>query len=195
MASTFDPPLEHLKSIDRFERALASVRAPPVGKKSDGRRLCLKRVLPKTACLPKLVKQSFRAPRLPPDRLRPPISKQKWRRRKVPRWLVRCAPHQTIGSLIPPDVCFGAGCRPGDLISAACPLPATGGPRVRIRLPPAESQSLSRIRFRRSRTQAFRAGVRGWLGERVGRDARSISISRQLAAISLSRHIPVPQCR
>jgi tetratricopeptide (TPR) repeat protein len=52
-----------------------------------------------------------------------------------------------------------------------------------------------RIRFRRSRTQAFRAGVRGWLGDRVGRDARSISISRQLAAISLSRHIPVPQCR
>jgi hypothetical protein len=32
MASTFDPPLEHSKSIDRFERALASVRAPPVEK-------------------------------------------------------------------------------------------------------------------------------------------------------------------
>src|SRR5260370_25057500 len=32
-----------------------------------------------------------------------------------------------------------------------------GGPRVRISLPPAESQSLSRVRFRRSRTRAFRA--------------------------------------
>jgi hypothetical protein len=35
---------------------------------------------------------------------RPPMSKQKWRRRKVPRWRVRCAPHQAIGSLIPPEV-------------------------------------------------------------------------------------------
>src|SRR5438128_2986615 len=33
---------------------------------------------------------------------------------------------------------------------------------VRIRLPPAESLSLGRIHFRRSRTPAFRAGVRGW---------------------------------
>jgi hypothetical protein len=48
-----------------------------------------------------------------------------------------------------------------------------GGPRVRIRLPPAVSPSLSRIRFRRSRTPAFRAGVRGRLGDRVGRDAQS----------------------
>src|SRR5580704_4028477 len=47
---------------------------------------------------------------------RPPMSKQKWRRRKVPRWLVRCAPHQAIGGLIRPDVFFGAGC-PQDLIS------------------------------------------------------------------------------
>jgi hypothetical protein len=42
--------------------------------------------------------------------------------------------------------------------------------KVRIHLRPAESLSLSRIRFRRSRTPAFRAGVRGWLSERVGRD-------------------------
>jgi hypothetical protein len=59
----------------------------------------------------------------------------------------------------------------------------------------AESRSLARIRFRRSRTPAFRAGMRGWHGDRVGRDAQGVSISRQLAAISLSGHIPVPQCR
>jgi len=45
------------------------------------------------------------------------------------------------------------------------------GPMVRIHLPPADSPSLARIRFRRSRTPAFRAGVRGWLGDRVSRDA------------------------
>ena len=68
-----------------------------------------------------------------------------------------------------------------------------GGPRVRIHLPPADSPSLARIRFRASRTPAFRAGVRGWLGDRVGRDAQGVSISHQLAAISLSGRIPVPQ--
>src|SRR5260370_32740989 len=57
---------------------------------------------------------------------RPPMSKQKWRRRKVPRWRVRCAPHQAIGSLIPPEVCFGTGCLPEDLISRRLSLPATG---------------------------------------------------------------------
>src|SRR6516225_2473183 len=41
---------------------------------------------------------------------------------------------------------------------------------------------------------AFGAGVCGWLGDRVGRDAQGVSISRQPAAISLSGHIPVPQC-
>src|SRR6202521_3947293 len=63
-----------------------------------------------------------------------------WRRRKVPRWLVRCAPHQAIGGLIPPDVCFGAGCRPEDLISRGLSSPCHGGPRVRIHLPPPASQ-------------------------------------------------------
>ena len=33
------------------------------------------------------------------------------------------------------------------------------------------------------------------LGDRVGRDAQGVSISRQPVAISLSGHIPVPQCR
>ena len=58
-----------------------------------------------------------------------------------------------------------------------------------------ESVSLFRIHLRRSTTPAFRAGVRGWLGDRVGRDAQGVSISRQPAAISLPGHIPVPQCR
>jgi hypothetical protein len=59
---------------------------------------------------------------------------------------------------------------------------------VRIHLPPADSLSLGRIRFRRSGTPAFRAGVRGWLGDWVGRDAQVVSIPQQPAAISLSRH-------
>src|SRR5712672_3352978 len=67
------------------------------------------------------------------------MSKPKWRRRKVPRWLVGCAPHQAIGSLIPPDVCFGAGCPPKDLISRRLSSPCYGGPRVRIHLPPPAS--------------------------------------------------------
>src|SRR6267378_7566140 len=41
--------------------------------------------------------------------------------------LVRCAPHQAIGGLIPPDVCFGAGCRPKDLISRGLSSPSYGG--------------------------------------------------------------------
>jgi hypothetical protein len=45
-----------------------------------------------------------------------------------------------------------------------------GGPMVRILLPPAESPSLSPSCFRGSRTPAFRAAVRRWLGDRVGRD-------------------------
>ena len=57
---------------------------------------------------------------------RPLMSKQKWPRRKVPRWLVRCVSHQAIGSLIPPDVCFGAGRPPKDLISRRLSSPATG---------------------------------------------------------------------
>ena len=55
-----------------------------------------------------------------------------------------------------------------------------GGPRVRILLPPAESQSLGRIRVRGSRTPAFRAGVRGWLGDPVGRDAQGFPIRANL---------------
>ena len=67
------------------------------------------------------------------------MSKRSWQRRKVPRWLVRCAPHQAIGGLIPPDVRFGAGCRPEDPISRGLSSPCHGGPRVRIHLPPPAS--------------------------------------------------------
>jgi hypothetical protein len=59
-------------------------------------------------------------------------------------------------------------------------LTVAGGPRVRIRLPPAESQSLGRIRVRGSRTPAFRAGVGGWLGDAVGRDAQGFPIRANL---------------
>jgi len=45
------------------------------------------------------------------------------------------------------------------------------GPTVRIHFPPADSQSLSRSRFSRSRTPLFRAGLGSWLGDRVSRDA------------------------
>ena len=55
-----------------------------------------------------------------------------------------------------------------------------GGPRVRIPVPPAESQSLGRIRVRGSRTPAFRAGVGGWLGDAVGRDAQGFPIRANL---------------
>src|ERR1700680_477195 len=58
--------------------------------------------------------------------------------------------------------------------------PSYGGPRVRIHLPPAESQSLGRIRVRGSRTPAFRAGVRGWVGDAVGRDAQGFPIRANL---------------
>jgi hypothetical protein len=85
-----------------------------------------------------LTKVISTVPRTP---TRQPVLKQKWRRRKVPRWLVRCAPHQAIGSLIPPDVCFGVGCPPGDLISSGLSSPCYGGPRVRISLPPPASLS------------------------------------------------------
>jgi hypothetical protein len=46
---------------------------------------------------------------------------------------------------------------------------------VRIRFPPAESPSLSRSGGRGSRKPAFRAAVRDWLGDQVGRDAQGVS--------------------
>src|SRR5882672_9974542 len=71
--------------------------------------------------------------------------------------------------------------------------PSPAEPMVRILFPPAESLSLAPSRSRAWRTPAFREGVRGWLGDWVGRDAQVVSIPQQPAAISLSRHIPVPE--
>jgi hypothetical protein len=44
-------------------------------------------------------------------------------------------------------------------------------------------------------TAILALGVACWLGERVGRDAQGVAMPRQPAAMSLSGHIPVPQCR
>ena len=49
--------------------------------------------------------------------------------------------------------------------------------------------------FGGSRNPLFRAVWGSWLADRVSRDSQGVSISRQPAAISLSGHIPVPQCR
>src|SRR6476661_8945974 len=62
--------------------------------------------------------------------------------------------------------------RSGGITRAALSAVRTAEPEVRIHLPPADSRSLSRIPLRRSRTPAFRAGVRGWLDGGVGRDAK-----------------------
>jgi hypothetical protein len=59
MASTFNPTLQHLESIDRFERALVRVRALPMGKKFDGRRLSSKSDYTKNGLLAEIHK-SFR---------------------------------------------------------------------------------------------------------------------------------------
>jgi hypothetical protein len=70
-----------------------------------------------------------------------------------------------------------------------------GGPRVRILLPPAESQSLAGVYLRGSRTPAFRAGVPGCVPGAVDREPQGPPTSHQPAAISLSGHIPVPHFR
>src|ERR1700730_10196173 len=108
------------------------------------------------------------------------MSKQKWRRRKVPRWLVRCAPHQALGSLLPPDLCFGVGCPPEGLISRRLSSPCYGGPRVRIRLPPAGSlvrTCLSReFAFLGREATVFR-GVQAGTSGAVGRDTQGAATS------------------
>jgi hypothetical protein len=59
---------------------------------------------------------------------------------------------------------------------ATTELTVAGGPKVRIHLPPADSPSLSRSHFRASRTPAFRAGVRGWIGDWIARDAQGFPL-------------------
>jgi len=66
---------------------------------------------------------------------------------------------------------------------------------LRIHFPPADSPSLAGNRFHRQRTPAFRAGVRGWLGNRVGRDGHGLATWRRMGIMSLLAQIPVPQCR
>ena len=58
------------------------------------------------------------------------------------------------------------------------------GPRVRIRLPPADSQSLSRSRFSRSRTPLFRASLGSWLGDRVSPDLPALTPERGSSTVS-----------
>ena len=68
-------------------------------------------------------------------------------------------------------------------------------PVVRIRFPPADSPSLTGNSVPRSRTPAFRAGVRAMGGGAVGRDGDRPVAWRLLATMSLLGQIPVPQCR
>src|SRR5208282_5702297 len=102
-------------------------------------------------------------PHAPPRR---PISKQRWRRRKVPRWLVRRAPHQAIGSLIPPDLPFSADSLPQDLTSRRLSSPHYGGPSVRI---PLESGS------------PVNSAAAGVLGESNDTDGRPLRLGRRRA--------------
>src|ERR1700732_1969922 len=75
------------------------------------------------------------------------------------------AQHSLPGGALPP---YRGRSFTGRIASASPDAPK---PEVRIHLPPADSQSLSRSRFRRSRTPLFRAGLGSWLGDRVSRDA------------------------
>src|ERR1700720_1399812 len=74
-----------------------------------------------------------------PRALLRPISKQRCRRRKGPRWSVRRALPQAIGSLIHPDLSCGALSLPEDLTPRRLSSPCYGGLRVRIPVPPARS--------------------------------------------------------
>src|SRR5215471_14412864 len=66
---------------------------------------------------------------------------------------------------------------------------------VRIRLPPADSPSLTGSNAPRSRSPAFRAGVRDLGDGAVGRDEDRAAIWRLPAPVSLLGQIPVPQCQ
>jgi hypothetical protein len=74
-----------------------------------------------------------------PRALLRPISKQRCRRRKGPRWSVRRALPQAIGSLIHPDLSCGAVPLPEDLTPRRLSSPCYGGLRVRIPLAPPVS--------------------------------------------------------
>src|SRR5262249_45377053 len=66
---------------------------------------------------------------------------------------------------------------------------------VRIHFPPADSPSLTGSNAPRSRSPAFRAGVRDLGDGAVGRDQDRAAIWRLAAPVSLLGQIPVPQCQ
>jgi len=72
---------------------------------------------------------------------------------------------------------------------------SSAGPMVRIRFPPANSPSLAGFLFPVSKSRQLPRGARARPGGTAGRDAPGSLRSRQLARISLSGAIPVPQCR
>ena len=106
---------------------------------------------------------------------------------------VRClCPPGKNQHLLPKSVFDRPGSDRWNLASTTFP---DAGPMVRIRFPPADSPTLARIRFRRSRTPAFRAGMPGCVPGAVDREPRGPPTSHQPAAISLSGDIPVPHFR
>ena len=101
-------------------------------------------------------------------------------------------------------------CRAGDCSDDTGPAPRAIGPvsntapklllcgaepEVRIHLPPADSPSLTGSNAPRSRSPAFRAGVRDLGDGAVGRDEDRAAIWRLPAPVSLLGQIPVPQCQ
>src|SRR5215472_7735396 len=65
---------------------------------------------------------------------------------------------------------------------------------VRIRLPPADSPSLSGFRVRSRKSPGFQPLCGPFRAAVVDRDAQSPAASGRTALVSLSGHIPVPQC-
>src|SRR3984957_17249154 len=91
-----------------------------------------------------------------PRTLLRPISKQRCRRRKGPRWSVRRALPHAIGSLIHPDLSCGAVSLPEDLTPRRLSSPCYGGLRVRIPLAPARSRANLRQASAHSNTPGHR---------------------------------------
>jgi hypothetical protein len=71
-------------------------------------------------------------------------------------------------------------------------LPIQAGLTVRIQLPPADSRGLAQTRPLQVEKPRFRAGVRGWDGHAVGRDAQGLVEIARPTLISLWGNIPVP---
>jgi len=69
------------------------------------------------------------------------------------------------------------------------------GPRVRIRLAPADSPSLARFLLPVSKSRQLPRCARARPGDTAGRNTQGSSTSRQLPVTSLLGAFPVPQCR